>query len=122
MHGRRGFTLIELLVVIAVIAILAAILFPVFAQAREKGRQASCAAHMRQIGMALVMYRQDNDDRNLHSNDCDDRPYTVHPQLILGQYMRNFDLWRCSSDAMASRVVNERSPCASHFFSYSFNR
>ena len=48
----RGFTLIELLVVIAIVAILAAILFPVFAQAREKGRQASCQSNLRQIGMA----------------------------------------------------------------------
>src|SRR5262245_10467660 len=117
MESRRAFTLIELLVVIAVIAILAAILFPVFAQAREKARQATCASHMRQIGMALVMYRQDNDERNLHSNDCDDRPFTVHPQLILGSYMHNFDLWRCPSDGMASRVVNELDPCSSHFFS-----
>jgi prepilin-type N-terminal cleavage/methylation domain-containing protein/prepilin-type processing-associated H-X9-DG protein len=122
MASRRAFTLIELLVVIAVIAILAAILFPVFAQAREKARQASCSAHMRQIGMALVMYRQDHDERNIHSNDCDDRPFTVHPQLILGAYMRNFDLWRCPSDPMASRVINAQNPCVSHFFSYSFNR
>ena len=54
---RRAFTLIEVLVVIAVIAILAAILFPVFAEAREKARQATCSTHMRQIGIALVMYR-----------------------------------------------------------------
>src|SRR5438445_788629 len=58
---RRGFTLIELLVVIAVIAILAAILFPVFAQAREAARQTSCGSNMRQIGMAIKMYVQDND-------------------------------------------------------------
>ncbi|MFN3648244.1 MAG: DUF1559 domain-containing protein [Armatimonadota bacterium] len=59
---RRGFTLIELLVVIAIIAILAAILFPVFAQAREKARQASCTSNMKQIGMAVIMYAQDADE------------------------------------------------------------
>ena len=61
MRQRRGFTLIELLVVIAVITILAAILFPVFAQAREAARQTSCASNLRQIGMAARMYMQDND-------------------------------------------------------------
>src|SRR5262249_31195625 len=62
MNRRRGFTLIELLVVIAVIAILAAILFPVFAQARAKARQASCLSNLRQIGTALSVYVQDYDE------------------------------------------------------------
>jgi prepilin-type N-terminal cleavage/methylation domain-containing protein/prepilin-type processing-associated H-X9-DG protein len=60
---RRGFTLIELLVVIAIIAILAAILFPVFAQTREKARQAGCLSNLRQIGSGLAMYVQDYDER-----------------------------------------------------------
>ncbi len=58
---RHGFTLIELLVVIAIIAILAAILFPVFAHAREKGRQTSCLSNLRQLGTAMTMYAEDND-------------------------------------------------------------
>jgi prepilin-type N-terminal cleavage/methylation domain-containing protein/prepilin-type processing-associated H-X9-DG protein len=61
MH-RRGFTLIELLVVIAIIAILAAILFPVFAQARDKARAAGCLSNTKQIGVALQMYAQDYDE------------------------------------------------------------
>src|SRR5881409_2419179 len=57
-----GFTLIELLVVIAVVAILAAILFPVFAQAREKARQVSCLSNLKRIGSAMTMYTQDYDE------------------------------------------------------------
>ncbi|MBP8952858.1 MAG: DUF1559 domain-containing protein [Armatimonadetes bacterium] len=59
---RKGFTLIELLVVIAIIAILAAILFPVFARAREKARQASCQSNMKQMGIAFAMYMSDYDN------------------------------------------------------------
>jgi prepilin-type N-terminal cleavage/methylation domain-containing protein/prepilin-type processing-associated H-X9-DG protein len=78
MQRKRGFTLIELLVVIAIIAILAAILFPVFAKAREKARQTSCTSNLKQIGLAFKMYVQDYDERWPNSsprgaapiNDC----------------------------------------------------
>src|SRR5436309_7806387 len=63
LRRRHGFTLIERLVVIAIIAILAAILFPVFAQAREKARQASCMSNMRQFSTAGMMYTQDYDEK-----------------------------------------------------------
>ena len=61
---RRGFTLIELLVVIAIIAILAAILFPVFARARESARRSSCSSNLKQLGLAVMQYSQDYDEKN----------------------------------------------------------
>ena len=62
MRSRKGFTLIELLVVIAIIAILAAILFPVFARAREKARASACLSNLKQIGLGIMMYAQDYDE------------------------------------------------------------
>jgi prepilin-type N-terminal cleavage/methylation domain-containing protein len=75
MHYRNtkrqapGFTLIELLVVIAIIAILAAILFPVFARARENARRASCASNLKQLGLAFIQYAQDYDERLPNATD-----------------------------------------------------
>src|SRR5579871_4408391 len=71
----RGFTLIELLVVIAIIAILAAILFPVFAQARSKARQASGTSNAKQVGLAILMYVQDFDEQFPRAGwDCETSP------------------------------------------------
>jgi len=78
-NNRQAFTLIELLVVIAIIAILAAILFPVFAQAREKARSASCLSNQKQLGLATLMYSQDYDEL---------MPLTT--SNINGQWLTNF--------------------------------
>ena len=97
-HGRarqRAFTLIELLVVIAIIAILAAILFPVFAQAREKARQTSCLSNGRQIGLAFGMYATDFDDfLPLTTYPLPANSWTDQTQ----PYIKNRQIYRCPSD------------------------
>jgi prepilin-type N-terminal cleavage/methylation domain-containing protein/prepilin-type processing-associated H-X9-DG protein len=87
-----GFTLIELLVVIAIIAILAAILFPVFAQARSKARQISCLSNERQIGMAFLQYFQDNDEQFPHVRGEVTWVETMQP------YLKNRQILRCPAD------------------------
>lgn len=100
MQRRGGFTLIELLVVIAIIAILAAILFPVFARAREKARQTSCLSNLKQLGTAFMMYVQDYDERTpRHCTCCPARD--VHPCALQAvyPYVKNFQLYACPSFA-----------------------
>jgi prepilin-type N-terminal cleavage/methylation domain-containing protein/prepilin-type processing-associated H-X9-DG protein len=93
--GSRGFTLIELLVVIAIIAILAAILFPVFAQVREKARQTSCLSNCRQIGTAFQMYAQDWDENlPLTTYPMPENSWTDRAQ----PYIRSRAVFRCPSD------------------------
>jgi prepilin-type N-terminal cleavage/methylation domain-containing protein/prepilin-type processing-associated H-X9-DG protein len=91
-----AFTLIELLVVIAIIAILAAILFPVFAQAREKARQASCLSNMKQMGLAWVQYNQDYDETGPFVSNGGGLP-SVAEYLLLYPYIKNVNVWQCAS-------------------------
>jgi len=123
---RRGFTLIELLVVIAIIGILAAMVFPVFARARESARKAVCLSNVKNIALAIQMYLADNNDTlppiesrrevqeffdlmgpNIYGGDweegvaCTEMPSVANPYLtwvvVLDEYVKNRDVWRCPS-------------------------
>jgi prepilin-type N-terminal cleavage/methylation domain-containing protein/prepilin-type processing-associated H-X9-DG protein len=107
---RHGFTLIELLVVIAIIAILAAILFPVFAQARSKARQAACLSSLKQLGLAVSLYAQDYDEAfpiatawgpRWGPTDFKTNPQYLSPnpdanqQGLIEPYLKNTPIWFC---------------------------
>jgi prepilin-type N-terminal cleavage/methylation domain-containing protein/prepilin-type processing-associated H-X9-DG protein len=132
-NGQRGFTLIELLVVIAIIAILAAILFPVFAQARESARKTQCLSNTRQIGTAVMMYVQDYDETFFPQpwpGGCAETGYftnnpnqprqhwatMVYPYIKNGgifdcpsysgvTYIAAYALWECGRGANSPRIV-----------------
>ena len=95
---RKGFTLIELLVVIAIIAILAAILFPVFAKAREKARQSSCLSNMKQMGLASMQYAQDYDEKLVPTATGTGGGDAKTFRLLLQPYMKSAQVMSCPSD------------------------
>jgi len=120
---RKGFTLIELLVVIAIIAILAAILFPVFAKAREKARQSSCLSNVKQLGLGMLMYVQDYDEVFFSSGSrWLGGTYGVNPVVPgapdvnwhntfgyqdswvseIAPYIKNTQIYRCPSSSVAA--------------------
>jgi prepilin-type N-terminal cleavage/methylation domain-containing protein/prepilin-type processing-associated H-X9-DG protein len=94
---RKGFTLIELLVVIAIIAILAAILFPVFARARENARRSSCASNLRQIGLGVMQYVQDYDEKYPHQQWTSGNEWLETPAWQIQPYLKSTQVFICPS-------------------------
>ena len=96
---HRGFTLIELLVVIAIIAILAAILFPVFARAREKARQTTCISNLKQLGLSFHMYGSDYDEcfPSVHRYQVGLSGSVIYYAAMLMPYVKNEQVWVCPS-------------------------
>ncbi|MCO5297589.1 MAG: prepilin-type N-terminal cleavage/methylation domain-containing protein [Fimbriimonadaceae bacterium] len=113
-HSRRGFTLIELMVVVAIIALLAALLFPVFARAKAAAKQATCISNLKQIGSSILLYMADYDDVFPHALDASDKyapdiwahepefyariPYMPLLSEALQPYLKNQGVFHCPSD------------------------
>jgi prepilin-type N-terminal cleavage/methylation domain-containing protein/prepilin-type processing-associated H-X9-DG protein len=117
-----GFTLIELLVVIAIIAILAAILFPVFAKAREKGRQTACLSNEKQIALAFMMYTGDYDETFPYTDNyesggyCigDVNYYAINHKTILDDYIKSTSMYACPSCPLLNYAQYYTNPPQSH--------
>ncbi|MDR3707684.1 MAG: DUF1559 domain-containing protein [Capsulimonadaceae bacterium] len=116
MKRNNAFTLIELLVVIAIIAILAAVLFPVFATAREKARQSSCTSNMKQLGLALLQYVQDSDEHY----PCVGQSTTPGAgwASLVYSYVRSTNVYLCPDDMTQTNTVSVSSP---YVISYGIN-
>src|ERR1043166_4908201 len=122
---RRGFTLIELLVVIAIIAILAAILFPVFAQARDKARQTTCLSNLKQIGNVLMMYIQDWDEWYPPAQPycCASKGQISYDAIWeeMESYHKNKGVWRCPSDPSPYLTLPAKQFQGGYAISYEIN-
>jgi prepilin-type N-terminal cleavage/methylation domain-containing protein/prepilin-type processing-associated H-X9-DG protein len=109
---KAGFTLIELLVVIAIIAILASILFPVFARARENARRSSCQSNMKQIALGTLMYSQDFDEKFPIAGGCGGTVYSW--SHYTEPYIKSKQVFTCPSYATVSPYATATNPTASY--------
>jgi prepilin-type N-terminal cleavage/methylation domain-containing protein/prepilin-type processing-associated H-X9-DG protein len=114
---RSAFTLIELLVVIAIIAILAAILFPVFARARENARRASCQSNLKQIGLGVMQYTQDFDEKFPLYYSAGAAPAYGWADIVQ-PYLKSTQIYQCPSE---SRIPPNDDPTQQGFTDYSYN-
>lgn len=128
--GSQAFTLVEVLVVIGIIAILAAMIFPVFSHAREKARSTACLSNLKQLGAAVMMYCSDYDERYPWGVDPADQyhpeiwsdfpqwqawiPYMPRLQVVLNPYVRNYDVWHCPSDTGFDFLEDTNLPMPAH--------
>jgi len=119
-NRNRGFTLIELLVVIAIIAILAAILFPVFARARENARRSSCSSNMRQIGLAIKQYIADIDERYplISYNDLDGVPLGWAKNTA--PYIKSEQIFQCPSETNRAGATDGLWPENEYPYNYNY--
>ncbi|RYG70779.1 DUF1559 domain-containing protein [bacterium] len=119
---KTAFTLIELLVVIAIIAILAAILFPVFGRARENARRSSCQSNLKQIGLGLLQYTQDYDEKTvLESSVVSGENYLTWIDSVQ-PYMKSIQVFNCPSDSVSLRyATGVKTPTSRDLGSYACN-
>ncbi len=103
---KRGFTLIELLVVIAIIAILAAILFPAFAKAREAARRSSCSSNLKQMGIAVMQYAQEYDEKYPLAHDYRTGGTNLTWRQTIQPYLKSTDLFRCPSNPRGGDIAD----------------
>ena len=113
-QSRKGFTLIELLVVIAIIAILAAILFPVFQKVRENARRASCQSNEHQLGLAILQYVQDSDETFMPVNLCCNT-YGISWASKTYPYIKSIEVYRCPDD---NTSTTSQGPASSYAFNW----
>ena len=135
--NKRAFTLMELLIVIAMIAVLAALLFPVFLSVRAKGRQTACLSNLEQLGLAFSLYAHDNDDQFAYGGDVNDihsspnvwitaahgefaiAATTLKPlPEVLDPYIKNNELWHCPSDTGFDYLDTSSTAISAHPSSY----
>jgi len=102
-NHRKAFTLIELLVVISIISLLAAILFPVFARAREQARKAACMSNLKQVGLGLMMYVQDNDERFPVSQLITPPAPDIYWYTAINTYVKNDQVFTCPTAGKITR-------------------